>query len=338
MDKFRLTAFLALLLPVASSFADVFFKLEDGFAFTKTNFTVEHLDRGNFEGTACTTDGKSDKEFITYLVVPELFWIDSDLNMYAKVKASYGWLTTGKVNSPPLRWNVDGHEKEFELEMGYIQNVCDRFELVPFVGFEYNTFHTKIHHQHFGHSNPSSFVSQNGNKSDLTLYFPYVGLAFDFESRFWSCHKVLFSIGYQFGYGRGHSRESVPDHLHSPGICAGSCCEDACDPPLGPITDNPATSRYGSYAKFRGMINHDFELEAFYEIAEGWQIGLQLDYNITYNTHKLPLKYKHNKEIVIEGQYTPTQYHRITDFTTQTYSILFSIVYNFSGKNGGVAR
>jgi hypothetical protein len=196
-------------------------------------------------------------------------------------------------------------------------NVCDRFKFIPYVGYQIDFDNLKIKGQHFGHTSPSSFVSQNGNKSFNALYFPYIGVEFDFIAHFCNCYDIQFLTSYQFGYGWGHGRNTV-HRFH--------------------LTDNPETSRYGNHLKYRDMISHDFEIGAAYNIDKKWQIKLNLDYNTIYNTHKLPLKFQHNDEIVESGQFTPSQRHYVSETISHKYSIILGIIYNFSGESGGTIR
>jgi hypothetical protein len=208
---------------------------------------------------------------------------------------------------------VGGHTNDFTLEAGYIMNVNDRFKLVPHIGYIYGITHSKIRHQKEFHGNPSSFVSQNGNKTDDTLWFPYIGLELDFNYKLCGCYDIQLTTNYEFGYGGGHSNTSVPHFI---------------------ATDDPNTSRYGNHVKYRNMVSHDFEIGAAYNLSDAWLLGVTIDYINIYNTSKLPVKLQRNQDLVAAGQFTPTQYHRINDYTSQTYAITFSLVYSFSGKGG----
>lgn len=321
MNKFKIRLsqiVLGALLPLTPCFGDLSFKLNNFIAFSKENFTIEHLDHGNFLGTAETTNWRSSNEFITYRIKPKLIWQGDigESKIYILGAGVYGWLLDGKEKSPPLTWDVDGHEWGFDTEMGFIFNACNRFKLIPYFGFEYNQYHTKIKHQHLLYSNPDSYVSQDGNKTDTLLYFPYVGIEFDFNTRI-CCQDLQCFASYQIGYGGGHGRNRVPHTI---------------------ITDNPNTSRYGSKITFRKMLAHEFEIAAFYRVAKKWQMGIELDYSITYNTKKLPLKLQHNDEIVERGQFTRTQFHRISNYNSQTFSVIFSIIYNITGEGGVVVK
>lgn len=311
-------AILAGLLPMTTAFADLSFFLDQSFNFTKTSATIENLDHGKFSGTQATTGWKETRNLTTYLIAPEVVWIDSKrTNIYVKLQGNYGWVTDGQFYNYPLRWDIDGDTKGFDIESGYLKKVNDRFTLIPFVGFEYTVNDTKIKHQHFVHTSPDSFISQNGTKTRTDLWFPYIGIEIDFNTPLWCNQNLQYSISYQIGYGGGHGRDRVHHTI---------------------ITDNPSTSRFGSHIKYEDMISHDFEVAAFYNVGKGWLIGLEFDYNTTYNTKKLPLKYKHNREIVKAGQFTPSQYHRVSETISQTYSVILSAIYNFSGESGVVVK
>lgn len=303
------------ILSSAACFADVSFKLDNSIEFTKSNLTVEHLDHGNFRGTAATTDWIANKEFKTFVLKPELYWVGK--KFYVLGAVNYGWVLSGNTCSYPQAWDDNGHTKGFEVETGYIISFHDRFKLVTYVGYEYQISNTKLKHQHLTHSSPQSFISQNGNRSETLLYNPYIGIEFDFKARLWGCHDMQFLVSYQFGYRAGHGRNKVHDTV---------------------ITDNPNTSRYGSTIKFRDIISHEFEVAGFYPLGKHWQIGLELDYFTAYNTHRLPLKLHHNEEIVEAGQYTRSQFHKVNDYNTQTFSIILAVIYNFSGGTQTIVK
>lgn len=316
-NSFSKTILAVVLLASNSCWAGFIFELQNSLNFAKTDVTIENLDRGDFKETACTTDWTSNKEFLTYLLNGELIYVDSRLPFYAKFAANYGWVINGRVIQYPLNWDADGYEKGCTFEAGYIIDVNQRFKFIPHIGFEYDTFHTKIKHQHFNHTSPNSFVDQSGNKSNTTLYYPYIGVELDFTSRFYDCYDIQFSTTYEIGYVSGHGGKKVPHFF---------------------VTDDPNTSRYGSHIKYRDMISHFFEVTASYKLSKKWQIGVEGAYDIVYNTHKLPFKLQRNEEIVETGQFTPTQYHVVSDYTAQTYSLIFTLVYNFSGEGGTYLR
>lgn len=315
--KSVLAATFAATLTTGGCYGGFIFELQDSFFFTKNNQTVEHLDHGNFEGTAATTDWTANKKFTAYVISAKALYLDKCTNLYGLVRVNYGWIEGGRVLSYPLRWDSDGYSKGYALEVGHTMDVCGLFNFNPYVGFLYGIVNTTIKNQHFAHVSPDSFVKQNGNKSRTALGFPYVGIEIDFKTRFRDWYDVNFFASYQFGYGSGHGTNTVPHFF---------------------VTDNPATSRYGSRVKFRDLINQDFEIGAFYSFAKNWSIGLKLDYNATYNTHKLPLKLQRNSEIVEAGQYTPSQYHVVSDYTSQSFGIIFSLVYNLDGEGGAYIR
>ncbi len=315
--KIILATVLQMALSSNICWADFSFELQNSFNFTKTNVATENLDKKKFEGTAATTGWRSNKEFTTYLLNGELVYVNTDLHFYAKVAAAYGWLVSGKVIEYPLRWSVDGHENDYEFETGYIMDVCKRFTFIPHAGFAYDKYHTKIRHQHFSHTSPDCYADQSGNKSTTTFYNPYVGIELDFTSRFCDCYDVQFTTTYEIGYVYGRGRNTLPYFF---------------------VTDDPNTSRYGNHIKYRDMLSHFFEVTASYSLTKKWQIGIDLAYQTIYNTHKLPFKLQRNKEIVKTGQFTPTQNHQVSDYISQEYSIIFSLVYNISGEGGAYIR
>lgn len=311
---------LAAILPLTPCSADLSLKVNDYLSFSKTSATIEHLDHDNYRGTAESSAWVQEKEFISYILEPELIWVGDIKKTKAKYyilgAGLYGWLIDGKRVSYPLGWSVEGNQWGVILETGYIMNVSDRFRFIPYIGFEYNRYFTKIKHQHLLEKNPESFVSQNGTKSHVSQYYPYIGVEVDFKTKI--CKKDLQCLAsYQFGFGAGHGTNKVHDTI---------------------ITDDPNTSRYGTETKFRNMVTHEFEVATFYSVNKHWQVGLELDYFITYNTSKLPYKLDHNKEIVKAGQYLRSQFHRVSDFTSQTFNIIFSVIYNFSGEPSVVVK
>lgn len=289
------------------------FELLQSFGFSKSTATIENLDHCNFEGTQATTGWTATKEFTTYTLIPELIWLDSCTNIYVEVAARYGWVLGGKSISYPQRWDINGYRTGYKIEVGYIMNVYKRFNFIPFIGFTSNSLHTKIKHHKFTHKNPSSFISQNGNTSHTTLYFPYIGIELDFTKKFCNNNDIQISVEYNFGYGGGNGYDKVPHCF---------------------ITDDPSTSRYGSRTKYRDIVSHDFEIAFSHSFAKKWTVALELDYGISYNTHKLPVKFQHNRAIVEAGQFTPSQYHVVSDYVAHAYAVLVAVVYNFSGESG----
>lgn len=316
-NSFSKTILATVLLISNSCWAGFTFELENIFNFTKTDMTVENLDRGEFEGTACTTGWTSNREFVTYLLNAELIYMDSTLPIYVKVAADYGWVINGRVIEYPLSWDAEGHENDYNFETGYIMDVNKRFKFIPHIGFEYDAVRAKITNQHFTASNPSSFVDQSGNGSSTTLYYPYIGVELDFTSRIWNRYDLQFSTTYEIGFVNGSDHKTVPYFF---------------------VTDDPSTSRYGSHIKYRDMISQNFEIAVAYNLNKKWQINIEGAYNIIYNTHKLSLDLDGNEEIVEAGQFTPSQYHVVSDYTTRGYALLFSLVYQFSGEGGTYVR
>lgn len=313
---------LATLLQMAFSsnmgWADFSFELQNTINFTKTNQATENLDRNKyFEGTAATSEWRSNKELKTYLIRGELIYVDTWTHLYAKIAADYGWLIGGKVIQYPLRWSLDGHQYDYTFETGYIMDVCNRFKFIPHAGFEYDRYYSKLKNQRFTHTSPDCYISQNGTKSTTTFYNPYVGVELDFTSRFWDCYDIQFTTTYEIGYVCGNGRNTVPNFF---------------------VTDTPNTSRYGNHIKYRDMLSQFFEVTTSYNLTKKWQIGLNLAYQAIYNTHKLSYKLQRNKEIVGTGQFTPSQNHLVSDYTSQEYSIIFNVVYNISGESGAYIR
>ena len=77
---------------------------------------------------------------------------------------------------------------------------------------------------------------------------------------------------------------------------------------------------------------------AAYNVNKNWQVALEFDYNITYNTHDLHYRLERNDEIVETGQFTPSQYHVVNDYVNQNFGIIFNLIYNFSGEGGTYIR
>lgn len=310
---FLVTLLIVLLQIGSSCYADLAFELQNSFSFTKISSTTQHLDHRNYANTQVTS-GWSSSRSTSYTISPEVIWTVNSINTYFKLAPSYSWIFDGKTKDYPFKWDVEGNSKGIEIEAGYIWKVGGLFNFIPCIGFLYDIYDTSIHHQRFSHQNIGSYIRQNGNKSHTTLYFPYIGFELDFKTKLFCKHEVQLAFTYNFGYGGGHGSNSVRKTV---------------------ITILPSTSRFGSNVKYHDLINHDFEFAIAYSLSKKWTLALEFDFNVTYNTKKLPLKYHHNRELVAKKQFTRSQYHVISDFESHTFGILFIIVYNFSGKGGG---
>lgn len=308
-------SFLTLVLSLVSGicWGDLTFEFQTEVDFTKTTMTTDNLDHRCFEGTNYTGAWTDNKNFTTYVLNGQVIWVPTDTQFYGLVSGSYGWIGTGRVDNYPLQWYSRGHTEELQGEVGYIMNVCDRFKFIPHVGFDYNVVRTHLSHQREAHKNPTSFVSQNGNKSKTTFYSPYLGFEVDFTSRFFDCTDIQFQLSYDLGYIYGQGKDTVHHFL---------------------ATDQVASSRYGRHIKYRDLISHDFQVGAAYALCEKWLVGLTLEYEMIYNTHNLSTKLERNQALVKAGQFTKSQYHEISDYFSQNYAITLSLIYNFSGKGG----
>jgi len=291
--------------------ADLTFKLLNGFSFTKGNTTIENLDHGKYKHTQVTTSWFSNR-VTTYSISPELLWTNKSTNTYVKLLGTYGWVIDGKNRQYPFHWKLDGNTKGFEVEAGYICDVKGLFTFIPCIGFTYNLYDTKIKHQRFSHRNIGSFIGQNGNKNRTLLYFPYIGFEIDVKSQICK-YDVIYSLSYNLGYGGGHGRNKVSHTV---------------------ITDLPSTSRYGSHFKFRDMVSHDFEFAIAYSPAKKWVLALLFDYNVYYNTKKLPLKLDHKHALVKKAQFTKSQHFAVSDVVAHEYSVIFEIAYSLTGEGG----
>jgi hypothetical protein len=314
-NRFSITLLIALLTMVTirdDCSADLSAKLLNAWGFTRTTTTIEHLDHGHYHNTQVTS-GWNSSRYTTFTVSPEVIWTINPINTYVKLLANVGWVIDGRNIEYPLRWDLDGDTRGFGVEVGYIWDVCGLFSLLPCVGFDYDIYDLKLQNQEFSHRNIGSYIRQNGNKSHTLLYFPYIGFEVDFKSKLFNEYDVQYSVSYNLGYGGGHNRNSVNHTV---------------------ITDLPSTTRNGNYTKYRDLIQHDLEFTVDYSPSKKWVVSLEFDYNIYYNTHKLPLKYNHNSDLVAAGQYTHSQYHRVSDLVSHEYSLIFEIVYNLSGDGG----
>lgn len=292
-------------------------EVKNSFNFGRGDATIEHLDRHRFKGTAATTEWTASRDLYTYLITPEVIWENPDWHVYATASVDYGWLIDGKSKNNPLKWNLHGTEWGFSFEVGYIMDVCKRFTFLPHIGFSWDETRVRLRHQKETHINPTCFRSQNGNRITTLIYYPYIGFELDFGTTLWNCKKVQVSMTYDIGYGAGHSRTSVRHPV---------------------INDSPATSRLGNHFKMRDMIYQDWEVAFTYEPAKHWRVALEFDYSIYYNTHKLPLKFRNNDAIVRSGQFTRSQFHRVSDLTLQTYSLTLVLNYSFGDKEGAWIR
>lgn len=316
MSKIRFSLSMAMIVAILmfshpSCWATWSFQLNNNFNFSKGNLTIENLDRHRYIGTAVTTDFTASRDFFTYLLTPEVIWTSPDWHIYATVNGSYGWLFDGKVKKDPLQWKVDGTEKQFNVEVGYIMDVCGRFNFLPHTGFFWDRIDTRLKHQQETRANPICYMTNNGNRTRTLFYFPYIGFELNFNKSLPNCKTVQLSMTYDIGYGGGHGRNTVPFTV---------------------IADAPANSRYGSHIKYRDMIYQNWNLTFAYEFAKRWIVGLELDYYTIYNTHKLPVKLSHNRAIVQSGQFTRSQYHVVSEAITQTYGVTFVLNYSFGGE------
>jgi hypothetical protein len=312
-------AMLAVLLAHTSCLAAGWsFQLNNSFNFTKANLTVEHLDRCRYEGTAATTDWTSSRNFTTFLLSPELIWQSPDYPVYALATGSYGWLFDGQLKNDPLKWDVDGTEKSFTLEFGGVVNVCQRFTFLPHLGFYWDLVDTRLKKQRETRPNPTCYISNNGNRSSTLFYVPYMGFEIDFTTELWNCRKVQISTLYDIGYwGSGHIRNTVPSTV---------------------ITNTPANSRYGSHVTYSNMFYQNWLVALVTDFSKQWRGAIEFNYYTFYNTHKLPVKLKHNRAIVESGQFTRTQYHVASEAYIRTISLVFVLNYSFGGSEGAFIR
>jgi hypothetical protein len=299
-------------LAFSTCWADLSFALKDRFDFSKFSTTVEDLDEGFFEGTAATSDWLESKENITYTLKGDLTWISPEWHVYGKVSGEYGWLFTGTNVDYPLQWNVNGHGWGYAFEGGYIYNACAGFDVIPYIGFTQNVTSSMIKHQRYSHRSPTCFVSRNGSKSRLWLYTPYIGAGLAWQTEFCDKYKLNFGLSYDIGYTGGHGHNKTPYFF---------------------ATDIGNSSIFGSKTKYRNLITHSFEFTSGYSINKKWQVGMNLVYTTTYNTNNLRTRFQRNNDLVDAGLFTDTQYHRISDYISQTFSVTFAIVYNLTGSD-----
>lgn len=290
--------------------------LQDSVRISKSISTTETLDHGKFAGTACTTGWSSKQHSVSTGISARLIWQQESSPFYVQASTRYGWAFNGTQHSYPLNWDLHGNSWGYGLGAGYSKKIGKRFGFSLFGGLSYGVGQSTTTHQRSGHKNPSSFASSNGDKTIDKLYNPYVGFGLDFSKNFFNKYTVSFAVSYDVGFVFGLGKTKVPYLL---------------------ITNNPATSSYGSRTKYSDVISHDFEIGTAYSISEHWRVSLKLDYSTTYNTHKLPVKLQHNDAIVKAGQYTPTQYHVVSDSASEVYTVIFGVVYDFSAKSTSTA-
>lgn len=308
--SFSKIAVAVLSLYIGFSFSPCYgeFSLEarDRWSFNKTSSTLENLDNNKFKNAAYTSAWKTDLNFVTHILEGRLIWRDPS-KFYAMMGVNYGWLVDGVAKEYPRCWHVGGHQKGLKLEVGYLMDVCERFHVIPRVGFRNLLTDITLHHEHFILSTPNSYVKRSGNQTHTALNFGFIGFDLVFSKK-WNCRNLEFATGYQLSYGGGSSHTKVHRTI---------------------ITDDPNTSNYGVHVKYRDMISHQFEVASAYSVAKHWQLGFKVDYNITYNTHNLPVKLDHNKKIVQKKQFAKSQYHVLSEDLAQTWGVTFILVYNF---------
>lgn len=316
MSKIRVSLSIAMLMAMlqvtpSNCWASWSFELGQAFTFSKNSATIENLDKGNYEETQVTTAWTKGRD-VNYSLIPEVIWQNSDWNVYGLLSGTYGWTYSGKQIGDALEFNTDGTTKGFSLEAGYIMDIDKRFTILPHVGYNWALADIRLKHQRERRPNPICFISQNGNRISSLIYYPYIGVEFDWVTELCCSKTIQFALLYNFGFlGAGHLRNSVPYTF---------------------ITDSGATSRFGSLVKYRDLINHTMEFEMVYEFAKQWRGALEFSYSMTYNTHKLPIRYKHNKEIVKQGQFTASQYHVMSQTTLQQIAVIFVLNYSLSGE------
>lgn len=289
-----------------TSWAELTLEVKNSFAFSKSDITILHLDKNRYKGTAATSDWLSNKNGVTYLFKGIALWIDPS-NYYFEAEGFYGSQFQGTAKAYPLSWDVHGNEKGFVVETGYIYKLNEKLSLIPQIGFSYTQYDSKLSHQRNQFVSPNYYVGTNGDKNNSLIYYPYIGFELSFPGQI-GCYKYQLSTSYDLGFAAGYSKVTVPHYF---------------------VTDIPSTSRYGSRIKLRNMLSHDFDVILSHAFAKHWQYALQFDYNLTYNTSRLPVKLQHNKRIVQAGQYTATQYHVCDKNISQVWSITFNLVYNF---------
>lgn len=297
-------------------YANLSFVLRDSFNFLKNNVTIEHPDKHNFKKAAFTSDWKSDKEIYTYVIDGRVIWQDPS-HFYFLASANYGWVLGGKSIEYPLRWDIHGHTKGGKLETGYVIDVCERFVFIPRGGFRCAISDLSLEDQHLTHKFPGCLVNRNGNRSKGILNFPYLGFELGFKSDALTCEKVNFSLSYLLGYGGGHSHTKVRKFF---------------------VTDSPSTSNFGSHVKYRDMIFQEWAIAGAYSFAKHWKVALEFDYTTVYNTHNLPVKLQHNKQIVKSGLYAASQRHVMNEYISQQFSIILGVVYSLGEGDVWVTR
>lgn len=313
-------AFAALLLATftfTACWASLDLRIVDSFNFSKSSSTIQNLDTNNFQGTAFSSDWSSTQEYTTYSIRAVAIWLNECTHFYGLAHGSYGWVIDGDQLDYPLHWDLDGNTQEAQIEIGYIYNVCNRFDFIPHIGYSYEKINSKFKHQKEIKPNPSSFSDRNGNKTHQWLFAPYIGLELAFQPTFCNCFKVEISAKYELYYGYGRGRTTVREFF---------------------VTDDPNTSLYGNHVKFRDIISHEIGLYIGHKFSDCFKAYLEFDYVNTYNTHNLPVKLQHNKQIVASGQFTPSQYHVMSDYNYETYSIRLGLSYTFGAtKDSGYA-
>lgn len=324
MNKIRMNISIAMLTALVfmqtnCSAAGWSFQLLNSFNFTKSNLTLENLDhRRDYRGTAVTTDWTANRKFTTFLLTPEVIWQSPDCPVYLLAAGSYGWVFDGHVKRDPLKWEVNGTEKGFVLEAGYIMDVCKRFSFLPHIGFYWDRTDIRLSDQKETRPNPTCYISHNGDRISNLIYTPYIGFQLDFATELWNCEKIQISTLYDIGYwGSGHAKTRVRHTV---------------------INDTGASSRYGNRIKYEDMFYQNWLVALAYNFTKYWRGAVEFNYYSFYNTHKLPVKLSRNRDIVRQGQFTRSQFHVASEAVSRTYSIVFLINYSFGGTEGVFIR
>ncbi len=279
------------------------FELKNIVRWSKSTSVIEDRDTNNFLGTGFTSAWTENKKLFSYGLSPSVVWYDvNTAHCYVKVQGAYNWITSGKQISYPNSWQVTGNAQSANLEAGGILLV-NKFTFFPHLGFQYTHTSTRLHHQRQTDISPIFFIDRDGTKSRSDLFFPYIGIDCTYS---WG-HLVI-GMEYEISYGFGNATTTTKKTV---------------------ITDIGSSSLYGSRIKYRNLIGRVFEVYADYSFLTNWHAGVTANYDVVYNTNRLPVKYKHNKELVAAGQFTPTQYHTLTEYNVRNYSFTFKIGYEF---------
>ena len=241
------------------------------------------------------------KHIESYVVGAKGLWDDPCTHVFVKGKAHYGWINDGSYRDLELdEAHLGGNSFDASGGVGYNFNFCNRFSLIPLVGFSYDFIRLQAIN-----SPPTDIgFSVKTEKRKFSWYGPWVGFDLLLRSSLYSYDDLLFDIGYEFHYGWSRTKLSVDLDANE-------------NSPIWPYRTH-----------FRDMLGQVFHVDGCFFLCPQWTLGLSLQYTYWYNTHKM----RSNVPTVFApafGATTEGTSQYIPDFTWHSFMVMFSIGYCF---------